>query len=51
MEGDMSWFLSVRYMVDPVTGKITADQHDYIKTVAKKWGLADSMIAMRANFL
>ena len=41
LEGDMSWFLSVRYMVDPVTGKITADQHDYIKTVAKKWGLAD----------
>jgi hypothetical protein len=41
MEGDMSWFMLVRYMVDPVTGKITADQHDYIKTVAKKWGLAD----------
>jgi hypothetical protein len=37
LEGDMSWFLSVRYEMDPVTGKVTADQHDYIRSVCKRW--------------
>ena len=39
LEGDMSWFLSMRYITDPVTGAIIADQHPYIVTLLKKWGM------------
>ena len=40
LEGNMSWFLSTRYSVDPVTGAIEADQHPYICTLLNKWGMA-----------
>jgi hypothetical protein len=41
LEGDMSWFLSVRYLTDPITGEITADQFAYIATLLNKWGMSN----------
>ena len=37
----MSWFLSVRYLTDPITGEITADQFAYIATLLNKWGMSN----------
>ena len=40
-EGDMSSFLSVRYLNNPETGEITADQEAYIDTLLAKYAMTD----------
>ena len=40
LEGGMSWFLSVRYLTDLLTGEITTDQFAYIATFLNKWGMS-----------
>ena len=41
-EGDMNPFLSVRYLCDPLTGEITADQEPYIDALVGRWGMQDA---------
>ena len=40
-EGDMSSFLSVRYLNKSQTGEITADQEAYIDTLLAKYNTTD----------
>lgn len=40
-EGDMSSFLSVRYLNNPETGEITADQEAYIDTLLAQYNMTD----------
>ena len=40
-EGNMENFLAVRYLQDPVTGEITADQEAYMDGLLAKYGLTD----------
>ena len=38
-EGDMSAFLSVRYLCNPLTGEIRADQEAFIDGIISRWGM------------
>jgi hypothetical protein len=41
-EGDMSSFLSVRYLNNTQTGEITADQESYIDTLLEHYNMTNA---------
>ena len=43
-EGEMNPFLSVRYVCDPITGQIEADQEPYVDKIVKAWGMEDANV-------
>ncbi len=40
-EGDVSWFVDVRYSFDKVSGTFSVDQEAYIDTLIDNYGLTD----------
>ena len=41
-EGEMDWFLSIRYSCNPETGEVRADQEAYIDSMAERWGMQNA---------